>query len=353
MSLTLKSDQIYRKAEAALQACLLEIPFVRLLGELAQPTSGGPDLVARIALPEAREQVLVVEVKPSGQPRVVREAIKALLSYVPEYPGAYGVLMAPYVPDSSAAICEQAGFGFLDLAGNCHLSFRQVYIRREGFPNPYGEKRELRTLFSPKASRVLRVLLLAPARAWNVQELAREANVSVGLVSNVRKLLREREWARIDNEGLRLSEPLNLLKEWSSNQRYARGRSYSCYSTLPAVELETQLAESCARRELRYALTAFSAAARLAPMVRTPRSSAYVESGVEDIITELQLKQVGSGANWQLIAPGDEGVFYGTTTVGGILVASAVQVYLDLMRAGGRGEEAAEAILNEAVKPLW
>jgi hypothetical protein len=30
-----------------------------------------------------------------------------------------------------------------------------------------------------------------------------------------------------------------------------------------------------------------------------------------------------------------------------------VQTYVDLAHAGGRGEEAAEAILNQRLKPAW
>ncbi len=348
----LKSDQIEREAVSALRACLEDVPFARLGDVREQPSPTGPDLLARVDLPEA-EQVFVAEVKRSGQPRLVREAINALRSYTQEYPDAYGVFVAPYVSERSARICEQEGIGFLDLAGNCRLCFQQVYIRKAGYENPFGEKRELRTLFSPKASRILRVLLTTPQRAWKVQELAQEADVSVGQVSNVKKLLDDREWIRSGVDGLRLAEPGALLAEWANNQRYRRDKSHSCYSIRSGIEFEQQLAQTCNRRGIRYALTAFSAAARWAPMVRTPRMAAYVDGDVLEIMQELQLKEVGSGSNLRLIAPGDKGVFYAAQTVDDFVLASPVQVYLDLKRAGGRSDEAAEAILNEVIKPLW
>ena len=352
MRRSLNMEQVERQAVDALRACLAEIPFARLgdIQERSSPTE--PDLVARVSLPEA-EQVLAVTIRRSGQPRMVREAVNELRRYVSEYQEAYGVLIAPYVSARSTLICEEECIGYVDLAGNCRLCFQQVYIRKAGCPNPFGEKRELRTLFSPKASRILRVLLTTPQRAWRVQELARSADVSVGQVSNVKKLLEDREWIRAGAEGLRLVEPEALLAEWTTNQRYRRDKTHACYSIRSGIEFEQQLAQSCARRGIQYALTEFSAAARWAPMVRTPRMAAYVDGDVPEIMKELQLKEVGSGSNLRLIEPGDAGVFYDAQTVEGIVLASPVQVYLDLKRAGGRGDEAAEAILNEVIKPSW
>ncbi len=349
---SLKLKEIERKVAEALRACLEEVPFVRLAEVSEQPDSGGPDLLASIQLPDGG-QTLVVQVKRSGQPRMARDAVNALRCCLPEYPNSYGVFAAPYVSERSASICEEEGIGSLDLAGNCRLSFQQVYICKTGNKNPFSEKRELRTLYSPKASRVLRVLLTAPRRAWKVQELAEVADVSVGQVSNVKKLLEDREWVRAGTEGMRLTEPDALLSEWSANQRYRRDKSYSCYSIQSGLEIEQRIAQSCNRCEIQYALTEYSAAARWAPMVRSQRMAVYVNGDAQSIMQELQLKEVGSGSNLRLIEPGDDGVFYAAEIVDDLIVASPIQVYLDLKRAGGRSDEAAEAILNEAIKRRW
>jgi len=67
----------------------------------------------------------------------------------------------------------------------------------------------------------------------------------------------------------------------------------------------------------------------------------------------LGLQPVSSGANVALIKPYDDGVFYGTVLRDGAPVVSAIQTYLDLMATKGRGEEAAQAILEEVIKPQW
>ncbi len=54
-----------------------------------------------------------------------------------------------------------------------------------------------------------------------------------------------------------------------------------------------------------------------------------------------------------LVEPYDDGVFYAVREVDGLGVASPVQLYLDLQAARGRGEEAANAVLEQAIKPSW
>ncbi|MCG6538107.1 MAG: type IV toxin-antitoxin system AbiEi family antitoxin, partial [Syntrophales bacterium LBB04] len=74
---------------------------------------------------------------------------------------------------------------------------------------------------------------------------------------------------------------------------------------------------------------------------------------VESIAKILSLKEVTSGANVTLFIPYDEGVMYGTRQIDGICIASPVQVYLDLVGLKGRGEEAAQAIMDEVIKRTW
>ena len=64
---------------------------------------------------------------------------------------------------------------------------------------------------------------------------------------------------------------------------------------------------------MRYALAAFSSAARYAPFVRYQRAYAYVDKeALEGFVQLLHLKEVPSGANLILWTPYDEGVWYGT-----------------------------------------
>jgi len=323
------------------------IPPVEYIG----PIRGGqgPDLQAVLRV-QGRPVEVFAEYEDNGQPRWARQAVYVLKGWLAERPGAYGVFIAPYISPAAAAICKEAQVGYLDLAGNCHLSFETVYVHQEGYPNPFPQRRDLRSLYSPKAERILRVLLIQSQCNWKTEALAEAAEVSFGQVSNVKKLLADREWLLSDAAGIRLSNPGALLDEWTLQYKYRRNRVTDYYSMTDVTESEYRLAETCQHLGLRYALTGFSGAARLAPAVRYQRVMAYIQGDLGALTDALGWKPVPSGANISLLAPYDEGVFYGARDMDGVQIAAPVQVYLDLQSYRGRGQEAAEAVRKEMEK---
>jgi len=284
---------------------------------------------------------------------LAREAVNQLLRYRDLFPEAYGVFMAPYISPNAAKICAKEDIGYIDVAGNCRLCFGQVYIEQEGKPNVFAKRRDLRSLYSARAERVLRVLLNSPRKAWKTVELADEARVSVGQVSNVKKLLMDREWVQTEKSGFFLNEPEQLLKEWAENYSFRRNRVLDFYSLKNVAEVEADLAELCNRKGLLYAFTSFSGAARLAPAVRYQKVFAYVEETEEDITSLLGVKKVTSGANVSLLVPYDEGVFYGIREIDESRIASPIQIFLDLRSFRGRGDEAASTLLKEVILTQW
>ncbi len=347
--------ELIDKAENAIRTCLEGVPFIRI-NEILQNaglTHLRPDLWIKLALSYG-EQDLLAEVKSSGEPRLVREAASQLLKYrYSAPPGAYGVLIAPFISPRAAEICVEEKIGYVDLSGNCLLSFGQVYIERKGSSNLFAQKRDLRSLYSPKAERILRVLLTNPQGLWKLQKLADEAKVSLGQVSNVKKILSDREWIEPEHGRIQLIKPIELLSEWAVNYDAKRNVVGDFYTFKTAWEFEADLAEWCAKEGTEYALTGFSGAARLAPAVRYQRAIAYVDLPPSVVAVSMGLKEVTSGANVSLMQPYDEGVFYGARAVNEVWIASPIQVYLDLVGTKGRGEEAAQAILDEVIRPLW
>jgi hypothetical protein len=339
---------------ATFRAYLEKVPFLKIVSwkKGARLADFTPDLVIRLLLP-AGEQLIIAETKSSGQPRFAREAVNQLFRYRDESPGMYGVFMAPYISPQTAAICEKAGVGYADSAGNCRLVFGQVYIERHGWPNPSIERRELRSLFTPKAARVLSVLSGVPRRSWKVLDLAKEARVSLGQASNVKKLLEDREWLERSSKGLRLSHPGEMLAAWVSAYSFGRNRIRDYYSHKQPAEIEARLNDIGREMGISCALTGASAAARLALVARPQGVMAYVESRVEELARRLELKEVASGGNVSLVEPSDKGVFIGSREIEGQRIVSPVQLYLDLKSMKGRGEEAAEAILERIIKPTW
>ena len=66
---------------------------------------------------------------------------------------------------------------------------------------------------------------------------------------------------------------------------------------------------------------------------------------------------MNSGENVVVLIPDDDGVFFlgegGRMGEHRLRCTNTVQTYVDLCHCGGRGEEAAEALLNQRLKPEW
>ena len=116
------------------------------------------------------------------------------------------------------------------------MLFDTVFIERQVASRPVIERRELRSLFKPKSAQVLRVMLRAQP-GWRVTELAEMADVSLGHVSNVRAGL-DREWARVSDDGLFLSEPDALLDARRDAYEPPAGERMTFYTTLHGSALE-------------------------------------------------------------------------------------------------------------------
>ena len=303
---------------------------------------------------------IVVEVKSNGAPRFVRSGVYQLESCVArlrQSGEANGVrrlipmLVSPYLSPASRAICIDHDVAYLDLAGNARLAFDTVYIERAVAEKPRSEKRALRSVFTPKAAAILRVLLREPDRAWRVADLAAHANVSYGHVSNVRKALLEREWLEVRDKGVVLIQPDALLQTWRENYRSPPGPAITGYTHLHGTQLDERLDGKLNPHpdHPRAIYSLYSAAKWLAPFVQSTTQTFYVdESGAEMLKEELKLTPAGRGANVALQIPTDESVFDDASEPRlSVFCTSPIVTYLDLWNGNDREREAAEHLAGE------
>jgi hypothetical protein len=348
------SQSAQRAIATSLNQVLGEVPFLRLGSTIEETRELDSEIDISVdVIANGTPWKLLVEVKSSGEPRIARAAIQQILAVTRAQEPQYGLIGAPYVGPETQKICKEAGVGFIDLAGNCRLAFDKVFIERRGFPKPKAERRPLRSLFSPKASRVLRVLFETPKQPWQVQRLAREARVSLGLAAKVKQRLLDLEFAREERAGIKLAKPEELLIAWAAALASQKRSTVGVYAAGDPPQTEETLRVYCATNATPYAFTQFSGAARVAPFTRYTRGAAYVQADPVSFVAKLGWKIADTGANFTLPWPFDEGVFYGARTIGQDRVVSDVQLYLDLMESKGRGEEAAMAILDQKLRPQW
>ena len=351
---TVKSAGSDEPFEALLRSLLGKVPFLQLVS--LQPNFYIGSYAHRTAISPAevdwkvnvntgnRSWTLLVEAKQIGQPREIRTAALQLersLAQISAKGLRYGIVLAPFISAQSAQICEEAGLGYADLAGNARISFDNVYIETRSAENPFRERKEVKSLFAPRACRVLRVLLQGPLRSWKTVELANESDVSTGWVSAVRQQLIAREWAVSDSSGFRVSNPNAVLDAWVAADQW-KGRTdtqeYSLLLTDP-TEVAKSLRDFFGER--RHAFTQWFAGWLRHPYTAPQIVTAYVDDfpnqkGIEE---QLLARPVEEGGRLWLVRPNDPGVFLRSQSVQGFTLVSDLQIYLDLLAGGRRGDE--------------
>lgn len=298
-----------------------------------------------------QEHTLVLEVAGLGQPRQIREAITRLNEIRRELPGAYPVAVSGYISPQSAAILRRNGLGYLDLSGNCYLAFENIHIEKEGKPNVRPSTRPLKSLFAPRATRVVRVLLTDPQHAWRLEELAKSAEVSLGHAHNVVKGLEELAWLeRGEQQRIRLVKSGDLLEAWSEAYTYRQNGVATYFSPERITrKLMAETARWAQGEGQRYAFTLHSGAALVAPNIRFPTIHCYLAGGAESLARALGLRPGEGEGNVHILTPYDQGVFYAPLSKGGLSVVCLPQLYVDLFRYERRGREQAKYLRREAL----
>ncbi len=323
------------------------------------------DLTARISLPAGKTAVLAVECKkelrPSQFPIIAARFADALAPRGKEF--IVPVLALPWISPRMAELCAEYGWSWYDLAGNCHLDVPGLLrISRTGHAPVHEVPKPRASLKSWAAAAVVGAVLNPKhaRRVWTQRhiQLASSSDVSLGLVNKVvRHLMDEAFVEALPEGGFHLSDPVRLLHAWRDAYRFEKHERLGCFTLMDRRKLTKAIAK-LGEDGMDTAYAAFSAADLLAPHVRQPKTWVYVSHRqVDQFMKETEAKRVDSGDNLVVLIPADECVLDGqvpVTTQGiDVRCTSAIQTYVDLWHCGGRGQEAAEAVMEQKLKPAW
>ena len=325
----------------------------------------GPDINATLPLPTGGKAELWVVCKSNPRPhQIAYDRTQDFPSPQSKRQKRVWVLAAPFVSPRMAQLCQELRWSWFDLAGNCHLSVPDAFqLERTGQPPVHRLPKTRANLRTPEAARILRALLATDnaGRKWTQRDLQLHArpNVSIGLVNKVVRHLHDQAFIEnLPDGGFKLRAPVELLKAWRDVYRFDRHQRCSYFTLLQGRRLQEALAKLESLTDGHAAYAAFSAADFQAPHVRQPKTWLYIGSEWEDKFREVaEAKLVDSGENLVVLIPEDNGVFYlrdaGTTNDQRLSCTNPVQTYVDLFHCGGRGEEAAEALLEQNLKRAW
>jgi hypothetical protein len=356
--------------ERALGARLRDIlSAVGWLAELPKGGVGGAaDIVVSIGPRGGKRARLHVQVKSEVRPGTFEVWARRWRDSSSKW-AAVPVLAAPVVSERLAEVARRSGWSWYDLAGNCWIDVPGLlHVERTGNPPVRGALRPGANLGTAAAARVVRALLSPTHAGWTwTQRRLRTCTcfpgdppVSLGLVNKVARHLRDEGFLEdADGRGLRVRDPVGLLSAWRRAYRFDRHDRRGFFTLLRGAQLEAALYSVGLGAADVAVYAAFSAAERQAPHVRQPMTWLYVApESVDALARYTEAKEVDSGENLVVLVPEDSGAFLsfeaedhvGERKIG---CTDPVQTYVDLCHLGGRGEEAAQAILEQRILPKW
>lgn len=321
---------------------LLEIKWLTVSRKAGD--SWSPDLKLKVKHGR-KEYLLLIEVKSSGEPRMISRAAGQISTWNNTISG-YPVLVVPFISSRGRELCKELGLGFVDLSGNAYLKFNGILIERWGKESIVKEKRVQKRLFTTKSTWIIRKILSEPKREWKFDELAEEAGVSLGMAYKaVNKLISE-GFVEKKRNAISLLKADELLDAWAEIYKFENQSITGYYCPFKEQEKILLALKNVPAEE--YALTLGSAASMVAPYVRSTDVYLYVEES-ELIMEALNLKPVEFGGNVYLITPADEGVLFDTQKFEKLSLVSNIQLYLDLYNYPMRGREQAEHLREQVL----
>jgi len=210
----------------------------------------------------------------------------------------------------------------------------------------------VQNFFSPKASRIVRVLLVSPEKEWSILNLSDEAGTAYGHTYRVIKTLLKLGLCRkTETNRIKVSNPAELLNRWAAYYDFNLVNDVKGYFSMERnIDSLLEKLSAASKDGSRYALTLHVGASLIAPYVRPASLYFYVENDMERWVERLGLQPAELGGNVYLVRPYDEGVFYGMQDIRGVCIVSNVQLYVDLYNYPARGREAAEHLRREAIR---
>lgn len=270
---------------------------------------------------------------------------------------ALSLLIAEAISPGAKELLRDERVGYYDSGGSLYLPAPGAFLYIDK-PPPKTLSKSVRSLFSGRRAQVLHTLLMRHQDWFGGKELAEQALVSPATASQVLTELDRFDWlvsrGRGPSKERHLREPAALLDAWVKQLTSIRPPTLRRYY-VPSMKADTLLehiGQVFAVHEVKYAISHEAAAQRYAPFlssVSQVRCRVLIGQAAGAAIAELGARVVNEGANLAIIEAKSPGELLFLERVGGIWLASPIQVYLDLLRGEGRANEMAEHLRKERI----
>ena len=292
-----------------------------------------------------------IEYKKNAITSTIDSAINQLTRISKCEKSAIPLLLVPFMGNTGADMCSDAGISWMDLSGNARIHASGLSVHVEGRPNIYKRTGRPSSVFAPKSSRIVHWLLLHPSEFISQREISKATDTGEGYTSTiVHKLEADHLIIRNDEGAITPRDPALLLDAWrESYDFYKHDIIKGSIATRSSHGLLRTLAESLTQQAVSYAVTGLAAAWLLDQFAGFRLLTFYLATTPSsDLLKKLDFREVsGVGANIWFVVPKDDGVFHGAGICEGISCVDPVQIYLDLKAQPERSKEAAQRLRKE------
>ena len=347
-----------RERVAALVANLTALPFcdaVHTVTPATDDTAMSEDTIVH-CMWAGRSVALVPLTRTNIYPRDTHQILWRMDALRANHPGAIPILVADAISATAKDLLRANRAAYYDAGGSLFVCTEPVYVHVDR-PAPRPMARRIQSFFRGSRAQVVHCLLLAPRIWFGATRLAEQAGVSPGTASVVLRHLEQHEWVQTRGRGptkqRRVAEAGRLLDAWARNNETIRLFSVRDFyvPVVPEPTLALELDRAFETQGADYALTGESAAQRYAPFLsnvtRIHCLVAPQDSRIDTVLRDLDARRVDQGANLSVTRAPFLGAVASRERVEGVWLASPVIVYLDLLRAGGRGREMALHLRRE------
>lgn len=309
---------------------------------VVHPADAGSDSGIDLVV-QAADRTFFVQVKATDNVASLERA--AAYRHGPD--GGVDLFVVPFMGPKAREWARQHKLAWVDLSGNAEVHANDLHVHVEGRRNSYAAVGRPANAFSPRFSRVSRVLLADTKTWWKQKDLVGETGLPDGTISKVVQRLTSLDLLERDEGGaIRARAPSLLLDAWA--QRYSFHehdvRRFHAVGRSGNAILKA-LAEKLSGTSTTWAATGLSAAYMYTRFADFRLTSIFVDRFPDDP-ESLGLRPVDRGENVWLIGPRDEGVFYKKVEQG-VWCAHPVQVFLDLPSHAERSAEAAASLRSQ------
>lgn len=292
---------------------------------------------------------------PDANPRTLDRAI----AQEKESPAPGPLLVAPYYDQDKLNRLMQDRMSGIDLCGNGVVFLGRSFYNRSGEPNRYPERRSIKSVYRGDSSLVPRALMLRNEidSVSAVLELIQSQGGQV-VMSTVSKVLK-----RLENEGaisrsrdrsVRVVDPRELLDGLTDGYAPPKVKArWTGKCALSQDELVDRLSEVFGDDVIK---TGMASAASYVVFGGDKALSLYTRRPINKVLSAIgeETKETTAFPNLKLIQTDEQRVFFDARDN---LVASPIQVWLEMAKGDKRSREAAEPlreklILREAVSDV-